>query len=150
MTTEEAIQDFIASKRIAVVGVSRGGKKFGNAAYRELKSNGYRTFPVNPQAETIEGDRCHPSLKELPEPVDGVVVVVPPSETVKVVRDAFDAGISRVWMQQGAESEEALGLCEQNGISAVHGHCILMFAGQVGSYHRLHRWVWKLLGKIPA
>jgi predicted CoA-binding protein len=149
MTTKAAVNDFLAQRSLAVVGVSRGGKKFGNTAYKELKAKGYRSFPIHPNAERIEGDRCYPSLGALPEPVGGVLVVVPPAQTEQVVRDAAAAGIRRVWMQQGAESEAAIRFCAENGISAVHGECILMFAEPAAFYHRMHRWVWGLLGKLP-
>ena len=149
MVNRAAIDDFIAQRKLAVVGVSRTGKKFGNRAYLELKGKGYSVYPINPNAAVIEGDRCYSSLNALPEPVDGVVVVVPPAETEKVVQDAAKAGIRRVWMQQGAASDEAVRFCEEQGISVVHGHCILMFAEPVTSFHRFHRWVWSLLGKLP-
>jgi uncharacterized protein len=149
MTSKPAVDDFLAQRTLAVVGVSRQGKKFGNYAFRELKVRGYRVFPVHPLAEAIEGDRCYPSLGQLPEPVGGVVVVVPPAQTGQVVRDAASAGIQRVWMQQGAASPEAIQFCRENGISEVHGECILMFAQPVKSFHNVHRWVWRLLGKLP-
>jgi predicted CoA-binding protein len=104
---------------------------------------------VDPHAEFIEGDPCYPSLSALPEAVDGVLIVVPPSETEKVVRDAAQAGIRRVWMQQGAESQAAIRFCEERDISAVHGECILMFADPTALHHRLHRWAWGILGKLP-
>lgn len=85
----------------------------------------------------------------MPEPVDGVFISVPPAETERVVEEAAVAGIRRVWMQQGAESPPAVRFCEENGIQAVHGECILMFAEPTAFYHRLHRWVWKILGKLP-
>ena len=149
MATKSAVSDFVTQRKLAIVGVSRQGKKFGNLAYRELKAKGYRLFPINPHAESIAGKQCYPSLRALPEPVDGVLVVVPPTETEKVVREAAAAGIPRVWMQQGAESPEAIRFCESHGISVVHGECILMFAEPAAFYHRAHRWVWKLLGKLP-
>ena len=149
MTTQTAVNDFVGQRSLAVVGVSRQPKKFGTYAYKELKKRGYRVFPVNPQAETIEGDPCFPNLSALPERVGGVVVIVPPNQVEQVVRDAAAAGIKRVWMQQGATSPEAIKICEENRISEVHGECILMFAGKVESVHRLHRWVWKILGKLP-
>jgi len=74
---------------------------------------------------------------------------VPPAETEQVVQEAAAAGIRRVWMQQGAESEAAIRFCEEHGMSVVHGECILMFAQPVDSVHRLHRWIWRLLGKLP-
>jgi uncharacterized protein len=149
MTSQTAVNDFIGQESLAVVGVSRQPKKFGTYAYNELKKRGYRVFAVNPQAESIEGDRCYPRLTALPEPVGGVVVVVPPNQTEQVVREAAAAGITRVWMQQGATSPEAVKFCEENGITEIHGECILMFAGKVESVHRFHRFVWKILGKLP-
>ena len=149
MTSKAAVQEFVAQSRLVIVGVSRKKAKFGNMAFKELRKKGYKLFPVHPQAETIEGQRCFPSLNAVPEPVDGVLVIVPPAQTEQVVRDAAAAGIRRVWMQQGAESPAAIKFCEENGISAVHGECILMFAEPAAWFHRAHRWVWKLLGKLP-
>ena len=149
MTTRAAIDDFLAQKEVAVVGVSRKGNKFGNTVYRELKARGYRVFPINPHAETIEGDRCYPHVGALPKRVENVLVVVPPEETEKVVQDAVASGIRRVWMQQGAESEKAIHFCEKNNIRVVHGECILMFAQPTAFFHRMHRWVRGLLGKLP-
>jgi predicted CoA-binding protein len=149
MSSRAMVTDFVAQRKLAVVGVSRQGRKFGNTAFRELKAKGYKLVPVHPQAETIEGERCYPNLASLPEPVDGVLVVVPPAETEKVVREAAAAGIKRVWMQQGAESPAAIKFCQENGLNTVHGECILMFAEPTAWFHRAHRWVWKLLGKLP-
>jgi predicted CoA-binding protein len=149
MMTKAAVADFTAQQKFAVVGISRKGRKFGNMAFKELKQQGYRLFPVNPNAETIEGERCYPSLSALPEPVDGVLIVVPPAETEKVVREAAAAGIKRVWMQQGAESPEAIRFCQENGLEVIHGECILMFTEHSAFFHRAHRWVWGLLGKLP-
>ena len=149
MYTKATIDNFLAQRSLAVVGVSRGGKKFGNTAYRELKAKGYQLFPVHPEAEILEGDKCYPSLSSLPEPVGGVLVVVPPAQTEQVVRDATAANIPRVWLQQGTGSEEAIRFCEEHDISVVAGECILMFAEPLKFLHKPHRWVWKLLGKLP-
>lgn len=149
MTSKAAVEDFLAQRTLAVVGVSRAGRKFGNFAFKALKAKGYRLFPVNPHAEEIEGERCYPSLRALPEPVNAVLIVVPPTESEQVVREAALAGISRVWMQQGAESEAAIRFCQQNDMGVVHGECILMFAPPVSSFHRFHRWLWGILGKLP-
>jgi hypothetical protein len=149
MSIREDAVDFVAQRTLAVVGVSRSRRKFGNVVYRDLKNKGYRVLPVNPAVEDVEGDRCYPNLAGLPEPVEGVVIVVPPERTVQVVREVAAAGIHRIWMQQGAESEEAVRFCVDNGISVVHGHCIMMFAEPVRTFHRFHRWLWKLIGKYP-
>lgn len=149
-TSQVAIYDFLSQRSLAVVGVSRNGKKFGNTIYQTLKAKGFRLFPVHPQAESVEGDVCYRGFSALPEKVGGVVICVPPVQTEGVVRNAFEAGIERVWMQQGSESYAAIRYCENKGVSVVHGQCILMFAEPVESFHRFHRWVWKLIGKYPA
>jgi hypothetical protein len=148
MTSKQAVEEFIGLPAMAIVGVSRGGKKFGNIAYRELKSKGYRLHIVHPEAETIEGAPCFRSLADLPEPVGGVLVVVPPNQAEETVRQAAAAGIRRVWLQQGAESPDAVRLCEENGMSHVEGECILMFA-RPRFPHLAHRWVWGWLGRLP-
>ena len=144
-----SVQDFVRQRTLAVVGVSRTGKGFGNFAYRELRSKGYRLFPVNPAAETIEGDPCYPSLARLPEPVGAALIIVPPPQAEQVVRDAATAGIKRVWLQQGAESEAALKTCELYGITAVAGDSILMFAESAAWFHRAHRFGRQLMGTLP-
>jgi predicted CoA-binding protein len=149
VTSKAAVEDFLAQRTLAVVGASRDEKKFGNKVYKDLIRKGYQTYPVNPKAEEIEGQPCYPDLHALPQTVDGVVFVVPPAQTEQVVREAAELGIKRVWMQQGSESEDALRFCEEKGISAVSGECILMFAEPAEFYHRAHRWVWGVLGKLP-
>jgi predicted CoA-binding protein len=149
MTTKVSITEFLSQKKIAVAGVSHTGKKFSNAVYNEIKSKGYQVFPVNPKTETISGEKCFPNLKSLPEKVGGVVVITKPNETEKIVREAHSLGIKHVWIQQGAEADEAIRFCKENGLNLVHGECILMFAEPIGSFHKFHRWIWKLIGKLP-
>ena len=148
MATRSSVEKFLAQSHLGLVGASRGGKKFGNAVLRELTRKGYRVSVVHPEAAEIDGVRCVPSVTELPEEVGGLVVVVPPEQTEKVVREAAAKGVRRIWMQQGAESAAAIELCRESGIDLVHGECILMYAEPAG-IHRFHHWLWKLLGKLP-
>jgi len=143
------IQDFLNQESLAVIGVSRNEKKFGNAVYSTLKAKGYRVFAVNPHMQSIGSDRCYPHLNALPEKVGGVVMVVPPSVTEEMVQVANTIGIRHIWLQQGTGSKRAIQFCEENGINVIHGECILMYAEPVESIHRFHRLIWRLLGKIP-
>jgi predicted CoA-binding protein len=78
-----------------------------------------------------------------------VITIVPPAATEEVVKQAHAAGIKRIWMQQGSESEAAIRYCRDNGMTVIDGECILMFAEPAAFYHRFHRWIWKILGKLP-
>lgn len=138
MTTRSDVKAFLDGKRLAVAGVSRGGKRFGNTVYRELRARDYQVVAINRLADQIDGETCCPNLPALPGPVDGVVIVLPPPETEKVVREAAGADTGMVWMARheaaaGAESEAAIQFCHDHGIRVVLGECILV--------HRLHRWV---------
>lgn len=144
----QAVEDFIACRRLAVVGASRSGKKFGNAAYKELKQRGFEVYLVHPAAKEIEGDPCYASLAQLRDRVDGVVISVPPAQAPDVLRDAAAAGIHHVWLQQGAESAAALALASELGLNAVGGKCILMYAQPVRSYHGWHRGAMRLFGQL--
>lgn len=149
MVTQSVILDFLAQKKIAVVGVSRDAKKFANTAYRLLKARGYKIFPVNPFAENIEGDRCYSNVKALPEKADSALIMLPPEKVMDVLNDVAEAGIKYVWIQQHSESEQAILFCQNNGIKLIHGECIIMFSEPVGFAHRLHRWGKKMTGTLP-
>jgi predicted CoA-binding protein len=149
MTSKTAVTEFLAQRALAIAGASRDGKKFGSAALRSLKAKGYRIYPIHPSAASIEGEQCYRSFQELPEPVGGVVMVLRPEETEKMVKEAADAGITRVWMQTGAESATAIDYCTSHGMSVIHGECILMFAEPAETFHRFHRTLRGLFGRLP-
>ena len=145
---DQAVKDFVAGKRLAVVGASRSGKKFGNIAYKELKQRGYQVYIVHPTASEIDGAPCYPSLGALKEQVDGVVVSVPPTQGMQVLQDASKAGLKDVWIQQQGDSPELLQLGESLGLNLIHGKCILMYAEPVRSFHSFHRFFVRLTGKL--
>ena len=63
--------------------------------------------------------------------------------------EANEAGIKKIWMQQGSESPKAIKFCKENGIELVEGECIMMFSEPVKSIHKFHRGLNKLFGKYP-
>lgn len=144
------VEEFFRQPAIAVVGVSRNSRKFGNAIYRTLKAKGCTVFPVNPHTDTLEGDRCYRALSSLPVKVNAVVLSAAPAASEAAVHEAIALGVRNIWFQQGAESETAIKYCKEQGANVIAGECILMFAEPVDSIHRVHRWVWRVLGKTPA
>jgi hypothetical protein len=147
-TMSQTIADFSQCRRLAVVGVSRARRKYGNYAYRELKARGLDVMAVHPELASVQGDPCAKSLAELPRPVDGVLVCVQPGKVPEILRQAAAAGIRRAWLQQGAESDAAVKLAAELGIELAQGACILMYASPVRGFHRMHRGLWRMLGKL--
>jgi hypothetical protein len=124
---DESIKAFLTKKNVfAVVGASRGPRKYGYQVYKDLKNAGYEVYPVNPKAQEILGDKCYPSLENLSIKPDVVDVVVPPKVTEQVVETCKKLGITKVWMQPGSESGDAIKFCEENGIQIVHGMCVMI------------------------
>jgi len=123
----ELIAEFLRRTNVfAVVGVSRNPEKYGHKVYKDLKEAGHTVYPVNPYLDELLGDRCYPSLSDLPCKPDVVDTVVPPELTEKIVRECEALGIDKVWMQPGSESELAIAFCKRNGIKVVHGVCVMV------------------------
>ena len=146
---KQAIEQFLQCKNIAIVGMSSKSAKFGNLAYKELSKKDFTLYSIHPKAKKIDGVKCLTNFNDIEENIDGVLISVQPTETEKVVQAAYKAGIKNVWIQQGAQSDVAIQFCKDNGINVVYNECILMFAEPVTSFHKFHRWVWKIFGKLP-
>jgi predicted CoA-binding protein len=144
---DQKIKDFVALKRVAVVGVSRNEQKMGNAIYTELKENGYEVYGVNPQLSEIKGDKCFASISDLAGKVNGALIAVSPKASAQVIRDAVAAGITKIWLNQGSQSVEASKVSRELGVSPIEGKCIFMYAGGVKSVHGFHRFIAKLIGQ---
>jgi len=152
MPSQAIIQDFLDQKRLAFVGASHDPKEFSASVYRTLRDRDYELFPVNPHAELVEGDRCYPAVEDLPDGIDGAIVMVPAESSAAVVEACVAKGIPRVWLHKGAGpssvSDEAVALCHEHGIEVVDGACPLMFAEPVAWFHRIHRAERKLTHQV--
>lgn len=127
---ERLISDFVNRRVWAVVGASQDRSKFGNRIYRNLRSAGYVVYPVNPRGGELEGAQVYPTLADLPESPEVIDLVVPPAATEQVVKEAHQLGLSRVWMQPGAESEAAIAYCHDHGLQVVHHACAMVHRRQ--------------------
>lgn len=142
------IDNFISSKKIAVVGLSRSGKKFGNMAGKELKAKGYEIFPVHPEAKEIDGIICYPNLKSLSGIVDAVWISIPSKNVSPVLEEAAQIGLKNIWVQQGAWSKEVQETIDKLQLPVVSKKCILMYAPPVKSVHKFHRTIVGIFGRL--
>lgn len=156
------VQDFLAQKKIAVVGVSDKRETGCNLGYRKFKAAGYTVSAVNPRLTTFEGDPCYPDLKAIPEKPDAVFILANPNVTEQIVRQCIDLGITRVWMHcmmgtkpglaQGmtSVSQDAVQLCRAHGITVIPGSCPNQFLNPDFG-HSMMRVMWRTFGffQIP-
>lgn len=145
---DQSIQHFIDQKRVAIVGYSRNRNKFGNTAYKELQQRGYRVFAVHPTEKEISGVSCYPNVRALGGMIDSVFISIPPKRAIPVLKEAAAIGVKNIWLQQGAESAEALQVAKQLGLEIITKKCVLMYAHPVRSFHGWHRAFAKLIGKL--
>jgi uncharacterized protein len=148
MASLKQIEDFIAAQPIAMVGVSRNPKKFGQMAFRELREKGLNIIPVNPAGGEILGEKAYPDVNSLPPQVGGVIVMTKKDQTAAVVREVRNKGIKNIWIQQNSVSKEAIKELEGSNINYITGECILMYHKPHG-FHKFHKAFKKLFGKYP-
>jgi uncharacterized protein len=148
MTTLKQINDFLDSQPIAVVGVSRNPKKFGYAVFKELKEKGMKIIPVNPVADQIMGEKSYPNVTALPSDVNGIIIITKKDKSAAVVKEAKEKGIKNIWLQQMADSKEALDELKGSDINYITGECILMYY-KPHSIHKFHGSLKKFFGRFP-
>jgi predicted CoA-binding protein len=151
---KDAAAQFLANRRIAVTGVSRTpGKHGSNVVYTRLRERGYDVFAVNPNAETVEGDRSYPTLSAIPGGVDAVVIGTKPETAEETMRECADLGVAHVWMHRsfgaGSVSAAATAYGREHGIHVIDGGCPCMFDPTADLGHKAMRVVFTLNGHVP-
>ena len=155
ISTKTAALDFLDQQRIAVAGVSRstGGEHGGNIVYQRLRERGYDVFPVNPNADEVEGDPCFDRVTDIPDGVDAVVIATNPNDSTQVMQDCVDAGVTRVWMHRsmggGSVSADATTLGRENGVTVIDGGCPLMYGRASDFGHRMMGTFLRITGTVP-
>ena len=84
----------LAAKSLAIVGASERAR-WPSEIFRNLREFGYpgRIALVNPRQKAVFGQRCFPSLRDLPEPVDHALVIVPAPGVPEVLTAAEETGV---------------------------------------------------------
>ncbi len=154
---DRLVQEFLAQKRIAVVGVSDKRETGCNLAYTKFKAAGYAVSAVNPRLTEYDGSPCYPDLASIPEKPDAVFILANPKVTDGIVQECVDLGIKYVWMHcmMGTRpglaknitsvSQDAVRVCRENGITVIPGSCPNQFlAPDFG--HIIMRRMWRTVG----
>ena len=124
INSPQAIEQALAGKTIAVVGLSSNPQSpsYKIAAY--LQGQGYHIIPVNPTEQEVLGERAYPSLRDVPVPVDVVDIFRRADAVPGIVEDAIAVGAPTVWMQLGVVNEAAAQRAHDAGLNVVMDHCM--------------------------
>lgn len=142
------IEAFINSKHIAVVGVSRQKRKFGNIIFETLQKRGFQVYPVNPEGSFFGSPRCYRSLEDVPDDVKAAVISTRPSNAMAVVESAIRRQFEILWFQQGGDFAEAAAAAQKAGLKVVTGRCVLLYAPPVTGIHALHRFLARITKRL--
>jgi hypothetical protein len=158
---DEMVKEFLAQKKIAVVGVSAARETGSNFNYQKFKDAGYTVYAVNPKIQEFKGDPCYPDLKSTPEKPDAVFILASPKVTEEIVRQAVEVGVGHVWMHcmmgvkpglaasMTSVSPEAVRMCRENGIAVIPGTCPAQFL-KPDFGHGMMRGLWRMCGFLKV
>jgi uncharacterized protein len=150
MTNLTAINDFLSQKHIAIAGVSRNRKKFGNLLFEAIADRDYNVYPVHPVLAVHGEKTCYPSVSDLPAEVTALVICTKPEQTQIIAEEAVQKGIRHIWLQQGSANKQTLASFEDTSADIISDRCLLMFLEPVKGIHGFHRWISRTFGNYPA
>jgi predicted CoA-binding protein len=121
--------------------------------YQRLRDRGYEVFAVNPNAESVEGDRAYADLTSIPGGVEAVVIGTRPETAEATMRECAELGINQVWMHRsvggGSVSPAATEFGRAHGITVIDGGCPLMFDPAADFGHTCMRFAFSMSGAVP-
>jgi uncharacterized protein len=153
INSRAAIDRFLASKRVAFIGLSSNPSDFSRRLFEEFVDRGYDVIPVNPKLNEVNGQPCYSNVENIAPAVDAALVITSADASEQVVRQCAAAGVKRVWLYRaagrGSVSDGALKACGEFKIDVVAGECPFMFLSGSHFPHNVHGWVKKLTFTYP-
>lgn len=124
-TETETITAILKNYRVvAVVGLSSDPARPSYRVAEYLQEHGYRIIPVNPSCQNILGEKCYPSLKEIPFPVEVVDIFRKVDAIPAIVEEAIQVRAKAVWMQLELVEPESAQKAREAGLQVVMDHCL--------------------------
>jgi hypothetical protein len=118
-------------RTLAVVGLSADWFRPSYFAAKYMQEHGYRVVPVNPKYESILGEKCYKSLRDIPEKVDLVDVFRKTQDVMPIAEDAIAIGAKVLWQQLGVKNEAAAEKARRAGLLAVMDRCVKIEHGRL-------------------
>ena len=119
------------AKVIAVVGLSADWFRPSYFAAKYMQEHGYRVIPVNPKYPKILGEKCYPSLRDIPQAVDIVDVFRKTADVMPIAQEAIKIGAKVLWQQLGVRNEEAAAKARAAGLQTVMDRCVKIEHGRL-------------------
>lgn len=129
------LENFFNPESIAIVGASEEPGKIGNIIAKNLLELGYagQVFLVNPKHENILGQRCYPSVLEIPEEIDLAIIVIPAKFVNEIIKNSaskiknyvvISAGFGEINQEGKAREEELKQIAKENNLNILGPNCL--------------------------
>ena len=150
----DRVAEFLAQKRIAVVGVAHAGDNTGTFIHHKFRDKGYQVFGVNTRGGMVDGAPLYPRVSDIPGGVDAVVVVVKAESALDVIKDCVAAGVRYAWMHDntllpGSSTPQAVAYAQAHGMTVVPNGCPMMHLDPDAAHACMH-WVLHKVGRLAA
>jgi predicted CoA-binding protein len=119
------------SRVIAVVGLSADWYRPSYFAAKYMQEHGYRVIPVNPKYDSILGEKCYPSVRDIPERIDIVDVFRKTEDVMPVAEEAIAVRAKVLWQQLGVKNEAAAAKARGAGLETVLDRCVKIEHGRL-------------------
>ena len=125
LAAQNAGKAFLEEHNWAVIGDVLNSAKPAHTVCTSLTGAGKTVHKINPRDKTGE---CFAGLENVGLAIDVVDLCINHIEGLKQMQQAAAIGISKVWIQPGAESPEILAFCQEKGIEVFQG-CVMIELG---------------------
>lgn len=126
MAASDPIRDLLArAKTIAVVGLSDSPLRPSHGVSAYMQTQGYKIIPVNPTISEALGEKCYPSLLDVPDKIDIVNIFRRPEFVDEIVDQAIQLKIPALWMQEEVINQRAAEKARNAGMFVAMDLCIL-------------------------
>ncbi len=134
--TAKPVGNLLRAKSVAIIGASQKGA-WPQGIYRNLKGAKFPggVYLINPNYQELYGDKCYPSLADLPEVPEELLILIPTRAVLGVLEDAaklgtkaatiYTAGFGEGDDEKGKERAQAMkDLCERTGMVICGPNCM--------------------------
>lgn len=133
------INNFLSSKSVALIGVSRDKQSYSRVLLKAFVDKGFEVFPVNPNETEVDGLKCYQSITQLPDSIDAAYIIKRKDLAVDLAREVANKGIKKIWIHVSCDEPNIKELCKEFGVTVIAGECFFMWAEPVKGIHAFHR-----------
>ena len=126
MTIDDIVPDQARAETVVVLGASPKRERYSYRAMAMLREYGHRPVPVNPTSTEVLGEKCYPSIADIPGPIDTVTVYLRKTRSDPLRRDILQAKPPRIIFNPGAENHELATQARERGIEVIEGCTLVM------------------------